>query len=207
MAQTERGQEELRTDEREQEFAQQFERYMSRMRDDMRDTYHRVLPSGELIFNRFDKGKYLHVGEHSSVYDTSVVMGDVSIGDNVWVGPYTLLEGSNAKLTIGNFVSIDAGVMIYTHDSTKYYVSGGACPFDQGDVTIGNYSVIGTMSIIRHGVTIGDHCVIAANSYVNCDIPDYSIAAGNPARVIGKVILDGKDVRFEYRKDNEIQEE
>lgn len=50
---------------------------------------------------------------------------EIEIGDNVWVGPYTLLEGSNAKLKIGDFVSINAGVMIYTHDSTKYYVSGG----------------------------------------------------------------------------------
>ena len=191
------------TEDKEQEFSLLFEQYMSRMRDDMRNTYHRVLPSGELIFNRFDKGRYLHCGENSSVYDTSVVMGEVQIGDHVWVGPYTLLEGSNAKLTIGNYVSIDAGVMIYTHDSTKHYVSGGICPFEYGAVSIGDYTVIGTMSIIRHGVKIGDHCVIAANSYVKEDIPDYSIAAGNPAKVIGRVVLDGKDVRFEYNKNDE----
>lgn len=185
--------------EKSREFALQFEQYMGRMRDDMRNTYHRVLPSGELIFNRFDKGKYLNCGQHSSVYDTCVVMGDVKIGDHVWVGPYTLLEGSNAQLTIGSFVSIDAGVMIYTHDSTKYYVSGGKCPFESGDVSIGDYTVIGTMSMIGYGVKIGAHCVIAANSYVNKSIPDYSIAAGNPAVVIGRVVLDEEDgVRFEY---------
>lgn len=182
-----------------EEFGALFEAWMAEKRQEMKDRYDRVLPSGELIFNRFEKGKYLKCGEGSSVYDTSVVMGEVEIGDHVWVGPYTLLEGSNAKLKIGNFVSIDAGVMIYTHDSTRYYVSGGKDPFVSGDVTIGDNTVIGTMSMIGCGVTVGKHCVIAAHSYVNRDVPDYSIAAGVPARVIGRVKI-GEDghASFEY---------
>ena len=183
----------------EKEFAENFERYMQIKRDNMYNQYNRVLPSGELIFNRFDKSEYLHCGKRSSVYDTSVIMGDVVIGDDVWVGPYTLLEGSNAKLKIGNYVSIDAGVMIYTHDSTRYYISGGRETFLKGDVTIGDYTVIGTMSMIGCNVTIGNHCVIGAHSFVNKDIPDNSIAAGTPADIIGRVIIkeDG-NVEFDY---------
>ena len=182
-----------------EEFGALFEGWMAEKRQEMKDQYDRVLPSGELIFNRFEKGKYLKCGEGSSVYDTSVVMGEVEIGEHVWVGPYTLLEGSNAKLKIGNFVSIDAGVMIYTHDSTRYYVSGGKDSFVSGDVTIGDNTVIGTMSMIGCGVTVGKHCVIAAHSYVNRDVPDYSIAAGVPARVIGRVSFDDDGhASFEY---------
>lgn len=184
----------------EEEFRALLNRHMELLRDEMREKYNRVLPSGELIFNRFDKGKYLNCGKDSSVYDTSVVMGDVEIGDHVWVGPYTILEGSSAPLRIGNFVSIDAGVMIYTHDSTKHYVSGGTSPFVTGPVSIGDCCVIGTMSMIGCNVRIGNHCVIGAHSFVNRDIPDYSIAAGVPARVIGKVVMDGEDVRFEYEE-------
>ena len=98
-------------------------------------------------------------------------------------------------------MSIDAGVMIYTHDSTKYYVSGGGEPFLKGDVTIGSYTVIWTMSMISYNVTIGSHCVIAAHSFVNKDIPDNSIVAGIPAKTIGKVVhLEGGTVQFEYYK-------
>lgn len=179
-------------------FEEKFEEYFRLKRDEMKEKYNRVLPSGELIFNRFDKAKYLNCGEGSSIYDTSVIMGDVKIGAHVWVGPYTLLEGINAELIIEDFVSIDAGVMIYTHDSTKYYVSGGVVPFKTGSVTIKNNTVIGTMCMIGCNVTIGKHCVIGAHSFVNRDIPDYSIAAGVPAKVIGKVILCEKDVEFEY---------
>ncbi len=181
-------------------FGDEFEKYMLLKREAMKQQYNRVLPSGELIYNRFDKAKDLKCGENSSIYDTSVVMGDVKIGDHVWVGPYTLLEGSTAELIIGNFVSIDAGVMIYTHDSTKYYVSGGKVPFDKGPVTIGDYSVIGTMSMIGCNVKIGKHCVIGAHSFVNKDVPDYSIVAGVPAKVIGRVILEEEGVRFEYNE-------
>ncbi len=180
-----------------EEFSRLFENHMAQKREEMRRKYDRVLPSGEYIFNRFDKGEYLGCGASSSVYDTSVVMGPVEIGEHVWVGPYTLLEGSSARLSIGNFVSIDAGVMIYTHDSTKYYVTGGKDPFVKGPVVIGDYTVIGTMSMIACNVSIGSHCVIGAHSFVNTDIPDYSIAAGVPAKVIGKVRLD-QDGRAEF---------
>lgn len=181
------------------EFEEKFEKLMQSRREDIRTKYNRVLPSGEYIFNRFEKARYLKCGKGSSVYDTSVIMGDVEIGDNVWVGPYTLLEGSNAKLKIGNYVSIDAGVMIYTHDTTRMYVSGGNEGVIRGDVTIGNCTVIGTMSMVGCGVKIGNHCIIGANSFVNRDIPDRSIAVGTPAQIIGEVVInDDKTVELRY---------
>ncbi|MDE7311757.1 MAG: hypothetical protein K2N87_09135 [Eubacterium sp.] len=88
--------------------------------------------------------------------------------------------------------------MVYTHDSTKYHVSGGKSPFEQGDVVIKDHTVVGTMSMVGCNVTVGRHCVVGAHSFVNQDLPDFCIAAGVPARVIGKVILDEGNVRFEY---------
>ena len=174
----------------EKEFGELFDRHMLQRREEMRERYRRVLPSGELIFNRFDKAKYLNCGEDSSVYDTAVVMGDVSIGAHVWVGPYTILDGSGGRLSIGDWVSVNAGVMIYTHDSTGHYLSGGIMPFEKGDVSIGDHTVIGTMSMIGNGVSIGHHCIIGANSFVKNDIPDFSIVSGTPARITGRVTLE-----------------
>ena len=183
----------------DREFAELFEAYMQNKRDEMRAKYDRVLPSGEYIFNRFDKAQYLNCGKNTSIYDTSVVFGDVEIGDNVWVGPYTLLEGSNGKLRIGNYVSIDSGTMIYTHDSTKKYVSGGVMSVETGDVTIGNNTVIGTMTTVTCGVSIGNHCIIGANSFVNKDISDNCIAVGTPIKIIGEVLVhDDGTVDYKY---------
>lgn len=184
----------------DEQFEDLFDRYISQKRDSMKNQYNRVLPTGELIFNRFDKGSYLNCGESSSIYDTSVVMGDVQIGEHVWVGPYTLLEGINGQLTIGDYTSIDAGVMIYTHDSTKHHVSlNGEEPFLTGDVSIGSHTVIGTMTMVSCGVSIGNHCVVGAHSFVNKDIPDCSIAMGTPARIVGHVQLcENGRVQFCY---------
>ena len=182
-----------------EEFGTLFDELMRDRRIDMQNRFNRVLPSGELIYNRFDKARDLGFGEGSSVYDTSVIMGDISVGEHVWIGPYTLVEGATDTVEIGDYVTLDAGVMIYTHDSTKYYVSGGKNPFESGPVRIKNNTVIGTMSIISCGVTIGSHCVVAANSYVNKDVPDNTIVAGNPAKAIGRVVIDENgEVEFDY---------
>ncbi|MBO6108596.1 MAG: acyltransferase [Eubacterium sp.] len=175
----------------DEEFEELFENYIEKKRDRMKAEYNRVLPTGELIFNRFDKAGYLDAGEGTSIYDTSVIMGDVKIGSHVWIGPYTLLEGANSELTIGDYVTVNTGAVIYTHDSTKHFLSpGGAEPFKKGRVSIGDHTVIGTYAMISCGISIGKHCVVGAHSYVNRDIPDHSIAIGRPAKIVGRVEID-----------------
>lgn len=55
------------------------------------------------------------------------------------------------------------------------------------DVIIGNNVWVGGQTVINPGVTIGDNCVIGSGSVVTKDVPDNSIAAGNPCRVIRQV--------------------
>ena len=173
----------------DKKLSKMLERYLENKRNEMKRKFNRVLPTGELLFNRFEKAVYLSCG-------------DVQIGSHVWIGPYTTLEGINAKLCIGNYVTISAGVAIYTHDSTKHYLSPSES-FSVGTVTIGDHTVIGTMSMIACNVSIADHCVIGAHSFVNKDIPAYSIAAGVPAKVIGRVLInDEGKVEFLYPDKN-----
>jgi acetyltransferase-like isoleucine patch superfamily enzyme len=48
------------------------------------------------------------------------------------------------------------------------------------------------------GVKIGDHVLIGAQSFVNKDLPAYSIATGCPAKIIGRVELAGDQAKFVY---------
>lgn len=171
---------------------------LSQKRQDMKEQYNRVLPTGELLFNRFDKAEYVNAGEGSSIYDTSIIMGDVKIGKGVWVGPYTLLEGIHGKLTVGDGTAIGPNTFIFTHDASKNALSGGKLPYQIGNVTIGRCCHISFGSIIGHNVTIGDHCLIGVHSYVNRDVPDNSIVFGVPAKVAGRVIVTDDDVLFEF---------
>ena len=72
------------------------------------------------------------------------------------------------------------------------------------EVNIGNNVWIGGNSVIGPGVTIGDNVVIGAGSVVTKDIPDWSVAAGNPCRVIRKITEADRKIYF---KDREFDEE
>ena len=50
-----------------------------------------------------------------------------------------------------------------------------------GGAHIGKHAFIGTSSVLQHGISIGDHSVIGALSFVNKDVPDHEVWFGNPA--------------------------
>jgi acetyltransferase-like isoleucine patch superfamily enzyme len=158
-------------------------RVLKHLRSNMRDKFNRVLPISELVINRWEKAKYLGFGENSSIYDTSYVYGDVEVGINTWIGPFTILDGSGL-LIIGDNCSISAGVQIYTHSSVDWAISGGKAEKKMESTTIGNNCYIGPNVIIEKGVILGDNCIVGANSFVNKSFKSGSKIAGNPAKVI-----------------------
>ena len=86
--------------------------------------YNRSLPFADMLFDRWERAKLLGFGEGTSIYDSCVVLGNVKVGKNTWIGPNTLLDGSG-ELSIGDNCSISAGVQIYSHDSVKWAISVG----------------------------------------------------------------------------------
>ena len=101
-------------------------------------------------------------------------------------------------MEIGNHCSISAGVHIYTHDTVLWAVSGGVQQARKKAVKIGSNTYIGAQSVIVAGVTIGERCVIAANSLVNRDVPAGTIVGGTPARILGHVEGEGATARLVY---------
>jgi acetyltransferase-like isoleucine patch superfamily enzyme len=143
----------------------------------------RSLPFADLLFDRWERAKSLGFGEKTSIYDSSIVIGQVKVGKNTWIGPFTILDGSGGLL-IGNNCSISAAVHIYSHDSIKWALSGGIEKYEYGQVKIGNNCYLGPQSIISSGVELGDGCIVGANSFVNQSFPSRSRIAGNPAKLI-----------------------
>ena len=177
-----------------------LEELYSDLRDKTQQQWHRDLPFEELLFDRWERARHLQFDEGANIYHNSYVYGDVRVGKNTWIGPLTLIDGTGG-LTIGDYCCISTGVHIYTHDTVQRFVSGGQEPTEHRPVRIGDNCYIGPLAVIRSGVTIGSHSVIGAHSFVNTDIPPYSIAVGAPATVVGKVVLDkGGRLKFEYFK-------
>ncbi len=164
-----------------------------------KDKYNRINPFTENLINWKEKGQQLFPDKNTTVYDSATIIGDVIVGMNTWIGPFTILDGSG-KLEIGSNCSISAGVKIFSHDSVKWALSGGKAKYEYQSVLIGNSCFIGTDSTICKGVSIGNHCLIGAGSVVTKNIPDFAIAAGVPAKIIGKVILNNDEVILDYFK-------
>jgi acetyltransferase-like isoleucine patch superfamily enzyme len=159
--------------------------------------FDRSLPFTDEVFDRWERAKKLGWGEGSSVYDSSYIFGEVIVGTKCWIGPFTIIDGSGG-LSIGDNCTISTGVHIYTHDNVKQTLSGGKMPMEHGAVWIGSCTYIGPQSMITKDVTIGHHCVIASNSFVSKNVEDFSIVAGNPAKVIGKVVMKENNIEFDY---------
>jgi acetyltransferase-like isoleucine patch superfamily enzyme len=164
----------------------QLREVYQQLRAEMASRWQRDLPLEELLFDRWERARMLGFGDGTSIYHNSYVYGDVRVGKNTWIGPYTLLDGSGG-LTIGDYCSISAGVHIYTHDTVHWALSGGKAQYEHARVSVGSCCYIGSQTIIARGVTIGDHSVIGACSFVNRDIPAHTVAFGVPCRPMGRV--------------------
>ena len=153
-------------------------------RQEVQNQFNRTLPFGDYVVDRWQKAKELGFGEGTSVYDSSLILGDVKVGSHTWIGPFTVLDGSGG-LSIGSHCAISAGVQIYSHDTVERSLSGGNAPVKLTGTKIGSNCYIGPNVIVGKGVTIGDRVVVGANSLVLTDIPSDSKAFGTPCRVVG----------------------
>lgn len=159
-------------------------------RRDLDNKYKRTLSFGDYVIDRWEKARELGFGEGTTIYDSSLVFGDVRVAKNTWIGPFVILDGSGGGLEIGSNCSISAGVQIYTHDTVKRSISAGSHPADLAATKIGSNCYIGPNVIIAKGINIGDRVVIGANSLVLSDIPSDSKAFGTPCRVVGSSQID-----------------
>lgn len=106
-------------------------------------------------------------------------------------------------ITIGNNVDMNKNFQILTHDwgSRVFRAKYHDLLNSTGQVVIGDNIYFGTDVIVLGGVTIGSNCIIAAGSVVTKSIPDNSVAAGVPCRVLCTL-----DEYYAKRKQNALSE-
>ncbi|MDC0074588.1 acyltransferase [Alphaproteobacteria bacterium] len=166
--------------------------------EEIMEKFNRSLSFQDGMFDRWKRAERLGFGKGTSIYNSSLVFGNVEVKNDTWIGPNTLLDGSGGKITIGSNCSISAGVHIYTHDTVLWALSGGLKSKKFGSVDIGDCCYIGSQSVIRMGVTIDSRSVVAANSFVSSNVEKFSIVAGTPAKRIGRVEFNNDEVELKY---------
>ncbi len=145
-------------------------------------------------------GKHVHIigGRDIQIAEAVSIRPYVdlwSCGGNISIGKGTDI-GERCRISIAHSLVIGEKVLfspnVYITDNDHEYRNIEVPVIDQGITTgnnrvrIGGGSYIGINSVIIGNVSIGNHCVIGANSVVTKDVPDYCVVAGTPARVIKK---------------------
>lgn len=134
---------------------------------------------------------------HTRIAPSSCIEGEagLDLADHVFIGQFNFIDAT-AGLTIGEGVQITNFVSIVTHSSHRAirllgrsYASHAGTPpgYVRAPIAIGAYSFIGPHSLIEPGARIGRGCVVCAYAQVRGELPDFAIAAGQPARVVGDV--------------------
>ena len=154
---------------------------LTHLRSEKRRLHGRHVSVGDLLTDRAEIAREYGFGEGTTCYDNVLILGEVNIGKNCWIGPNVILDGSGG-LTIGDHVDISAGAQIYSHNTVRRVLSGGVDPIAYSATRIGSRVYIGPQTVIQKGVVIGSDVTIGAMSLVNTDVPDGAKFFGIPAR-------------------------
>ncbi len=116
----------------------------------------------------------------------------LDIGDHVYVGPFNLLDASG-HLQIGEGCQITTHCALLTHSSHQALRLAGRAYWGSPDppgylrqpTRIGPYTFIGPHTVVMPGSRIGRGVLVRAYSYVDGEVPDFAVVAGQPAVVVG----------------------
>ncbi|MEC5218592.1 acetyltransferase-like isoleucine patch superfamily enzyme [Actimicrobium sp. GrIS 1.19] len=150
---------------------------------------------------------YISLGEKVSLCSVSeytalgvnhpVILRTLRPAARIEIGADTGISGATIcaaiRVTVGSGCLFGANVVVTDTDfhalkATNRRHNDNVEDIASRPVSIGNNVFLGTGAIVLKGVVIGDNAVIGAGSIVTRDIPANSIVAGNPARVIGKIV-------------------
>lgn len=141
--------------------------------------------------------QFIHIGSNvlirkgarlEAILSNPLKPPELRIGDNVNIEQNAHIV-CHSRVIIGNYVSITGNCAIVdvthpyedVHDPVKI---GDRILAERSFVEIGERSFLGFNTIILPNVRIGSYCVVGAHSLVTKDVPDYSVVAGNPAKLV-----------------------
>ena len=129
------------------------------------------------------------LGQKSVIESYSCInnaVGDVVIGDHTRIGLHNTIIG---PVTIGSHVNLAQGITVtalnHNFEAPERRIDEQGVSTQQ--VIIGDDIWIGANAVVLPGVTVGNHCVIAAGAVVTKDVPPHSLVAGVPAKIIKQI--------------------
>lgn len=122
---------------------------------------------------------------------TAVVVGDVTLGENVSIWHGAVLRGDSGAITVGDSSNVQDNCVLHEKVTVGKGVSVGHGAILHG-CSVGDDCVIGMGAIILDGAKIGNRCLVGAGALVTgkMDAPDGSLIIGNPAKVVKELTAE-----------------
>jgi len=150
------------------------------------------------------EGKKPRIGPGSYVFASADVIGDVDIGEGVYIGAGARIRGDYGKISIGDGTAVEDNVVIHARPDQQTVI-GKHVTLGHGSVihnaTINSYAVIGMGAIVSDWAVVGEWSVVGEGAVVKNrgEVPDGKIAVGIPAKVIAEVSDDYKKTWTEFK--------
>lgn len=135
------------------------------------------------------EGKKPRIDSSSFIHPDAILIGDVQIGKQCFIGAGAVLRGDYGQIIIGDGANVQENCVVHAQPDTVALICGNAdighgCII-HGPCTIKKNVIIGMGSVICDGCEIGTGCFIGAGSVLpaRAVIPDHKLAYGNPAKV------------------------
>jgi acetyltransferase-like isoleucine patch superfamily enzyme len=142
-------------------------------------------------FNNVSIGNNVKIAKRCSVYGSA--SNPLEIKSDSYIGMNTIIDGFARKVVIGSHVSIAPNVHIMSASGPNAsQAMQRIFPIIDGEIVIDDHCWIGAGAVIMPGVTLGRHCVVAVNSFVNTSFPEFSIIGGSPAKLIRVLTVEEK---------------
>lgn len=132
------------------------------------------------------------IGQDSYVSETAIVVGDVRIGDECYIGHGAILRGDYGTIEIGNGTAIEEGAVIHSAPGETCHI-GERVTIGHGAViharSIGDGAVIGMGAVLSIRAEIGASTIVGEGAVIRMEksFPGGVVVAGNPARVMKEV--------------------
>lgn len=143
------------------------------------------------------------IPDSSKVASGAIVIGDVSIGENVGIWYNAVIRCESGHVIIGDNSNVQDNAVIHLDPGEEVSIGDGVT-IGHGAIvhgsTIGDNTVIGMGAIVLGGAMVGENCIIGAGAVVTGGmiVPDGSMVLGIPGKVVRKLTLD----EIEHNKEN-----
>lgn len=133
----------------------------------------------------------ISIGDCSRIDDFCILSGNITIGRYIHISAYTGLFAGDAGIVVGDYAGISSRCAVYavSDDYSGDFMTNATVPeafrnVYSAEVRLGKHSLVGSGCTVLPGVTVGEGASVGAMSFVNRDVPEWTINIGVPCRVL-----------------------